>query len=285
MFKTIYLENSDGDRLDFSLAGPFTISDIQGLDPPAATINTSEVALQDGARFNSSKLNPRTINLAFAIQGDAARSRVKVFKVLKSKQYIKLVYQGQERDVYIDGYIEDINISYFAKKQIVTVVIVCPDPYFKAAAEHSDTLSAIYSDFHFPFQSEATPEIIFGHIVTTSGVTITNDGDVACGLIIELSAKGNVTNPAVYDYITAERFGITYALKAGDLVTIDTRQGHKGATLLRGGVTTNIFTYIDQGSTWLQLAPNGSTFVYTVDTGAVTDLTVTFRHIDLYEGV
>lgn len=285
MFEKIYLENADGDRLDFSLTGPFTISDITGLDPPPATINTSEVALQDGARFNSSKLQPRTINLAFAIQNDAARKRIDVFRVLKSKQWIKLVYIGQERDVWIDGYIEDINITYFARKQICTVVIICPNPYFQAAAETTDTLSAIIDDFHFPFQSEATPEIVFGHIQTTTGVTITNDGDLECGLIIELSARGNVTNPTVYNYITAEHFGITYSLQAGDLVTIDTRQGHKSATLLRSGVTTNIFNYVDQGSTWLQLAPSGSTFVYTVSSGYATDLDVTFRHIDLYEGV
>ena len=76
-----------------------------------------------------------------------------------------------------------------------------------------------------------------------------------------------------------------FDMEQGDLITIDTRPGQKTVTLLRSGVESNIFNYIIQGSTWLQLSPNGDTFVYEVGTGLDADLNITFKHENLYEGV
>lgn len=284
MFELI-LENAAGDQLTFGQNSPFTISDIQGLNPPSAIINTSNAALIDGAMFNSSKLNMRTINIAFAIEYQAAKNRIEVFKVLKSKQYVKMYYTGQYRKVWIEGYIQSIDVSYFNMKQIVTAAILCPSPYFKSVQEMINDIKNIISAFHFPFASTEEPELLFGYFGDTSGVTIDNDGDVECGMIIELYAYKPVSDPKIFNYFTQDFIGLDYDMQAGDLITIDTKQGQKTATLLRNGVTTNIFNYVIQNSTWLQLEANGSTFVYEVETGDTADLSVTFKHNDLYEGV
>lgn len=284
MFELI-LENAAGDQLTFGMNSPFTVSEIQGLNPPAATINTSQVALMDGAKFNSSKLNMRTINVAFAIEYGAAKNRIEVFKVLKSKQYVKLYYNGQYRQVFIEGYIASIDITYFAMKQIVTCSILCPSPYFKEAQEVVNELQTIVKAFHFPFASTAEPQLVFSYISNDVGITVENEGDVDCGMVIELYARAAVSNPKIFNYITREFIGLNIDLEAADLVTIDTRQGQKTATLLRSGVETNIFNNVIQGSTWLQLEANGSTFVYEVGTGNTANLNVTFKHFNLYEGV
>lgn len=284
MFELI-LENASGDQLTFTQNSPFTISEIQGLNPPDATINTSEIALIDGAKFNSAKLNMRTINVAFAIEYNAAQNRIEVFKVLKSKQYVKLYYNGQYRQVFIEGYIQSINIDYFAMKQIVTCTILCPSPYFKEAQIFVNELLNIVSAFHFPFASTAEPELLFGYISNDLGITIENDGDIDCGMIIELYARDAVSNPKIFNYVTQDYFGLNYSMQTADLITIDTRQGQKSVTLLRGGVETNIFNYIMEGSTWLQLSADGDTFVYELGTGDTGELAVTFKHYNLFEGV
>ena len=46
----LMLENKNGDQLTFSQNSPFTVTEIQGLNPPDATINTSAVALLDGEK-------------------------------------------------------------------------------------------------------------------------------------------------------------------------------------------------------------------------------------------
>lgn len=284
MFELI-LENANGDQLSFAQNSPFTITEIEGLNPPDATINMSEIALIDGALFNSAKLNMRTMNIAFAIEYAAAANRIEVYKVLKSKQYVKVYYNGSYRQVWIEGYIESINITYFEMKQIVTCCILCPSPYFKDAQNMVDDLMNVIKSFHFPFASTADPELVMGYYSNAIGITIENDGDVECGLIIQLYARSAVSNPKIFDYVTSDYFGIKYDLQRADLVTIDTRKGEKSVTLLRGGVETNLFNYIMQGSTWLQLAANGSTYVYEVGTGNTSNLNLTFTHTNLYEGV
>jgi len=427
MYKVI-LENAAGQQLTFSQNSPFTITDIQGLNPPKADINTSEMALIDGAKYNSAKLNMRTINIAFAIEYQAAKNRVELYKVLRSKQPIKFYYNGQYRSVLIDGYIQSIDIDYFEMKQIVTCSILCPEPYFKEAQQVVNELLNIIGAFHFPFASEGgknlltypyfqsnrtdsgltytvnsngsitvdgentasttkaflfrsrdnehfrlpagdyilsggisstqrmiinymtegastattlaassgsddeftvTDEIaqydlqvglyssagaeyddvtvypmiryaeyesdtyqpygygqlVFGYISNDVGITIENEGDVECGLIISLNARNAVSNPKIFNYVTGDYFGLTYSLQAADLVVIDTRQGHKSVVLHRGGQIINLFNYIDQDSTWLQLSPDGDTFVYEVGTGSAAELAVTFTHENLYEGV
>ena len=279
------LENKTGDQLTFGMNSPFTITEIQGLNPPDADINTSQVSLLDGAKYNSAKVKMRQINLAFAIEYSAPANRIAVYKVLKSKQWVRMYYTGDYRDVYIDGYIQNIDISYFAMKQIVTCTILCPEPYFKEAQIMVNELSNIISAFHFPFSSTEEPQLVFGYFSNDIGVTVENDGDVDCGMIIELYARSDVTNPKIFNYVTHEFFGLNYTMEAGDLITIDTKKGQKTVTLLRDGVETNLFNYVIQNSTWLQLDANGSTFVYEVGTGVLGDLLVTFKHSNLFEGV
>ena len=285
MYKDLILENAAGDSLTIGASGPFLLDSITGIDPPPGIINTSSAALLDGQIYNSSKLDMRQIIIAFAIQGPAAANRIRIYTVLKSAQLVKLRYVGQQRDVYIEGYVSDIDIAYMKQKQICTVQILCPQPYFLAAEQMVNELTQVVKRFHFPFASEATPEIVFGELSNELGITIDNEGDLECGMVIELYAAAAVTNPKVFNYITQEYFGLSYALQTADLVTIDTRPGKKSVTLLRSGVTTNIINYVMQGSSWLQLPANGGTFVYEVGTGSATNLSVTFRHVNLYEGV
>lgn len=282
---SIILENKNGDQLQFGMGSPFTITDIQGLNPPDATINTSQIALIDGSKYNSAKVNPRQINLAFAIEYSAAYNRIQMYKVLKAKQWIRFMYTGDQRDVYIDGYIQSIDIAYFEMKQIVTVSILCPAPFFKEAQIIVNELKNIISAFHFPFASTASPQLVMGYYSNDAGITIENTGDLECGLIIELYARSAVTNPKIFNYITHDFIGVNYSMQTGDLITIDTRKGEKTATLLRDGVETNIFNYVMKNSTWLQLEAHGSTFVYEVASGVLGDLLVTFKHSNLYEGV
>lgn len=281
----LILENAAGDQLTFNQNSPFTVAEIQGLNPPTATINTSAVALIDGEKFNSAKLNMRTINVAFAIEYQAAKNRIEVFNVLKSKQSVKLYYNGQYRKVWIEGYIQSIDITYFSMKQIVTAAILCPSPYFKGAQEMVNELTNIISAFHFPFASTEEPELVFSYFSNDVGIFVENDGDTECGMVIELYARDAISNPKIYNYVTQDFIGLNFEMQQADLITLNTKQGQKTATLLRNGVESNVFNYVMQNSTWLQLAANGSTFVYEVGEGNVSDLAVTFRHYNLYEGV
>ena len=281
----IYLENKDGEVLNFGAPHPYTITEFSGLNPPKAAINTSTTATLDGGMFNSAKLQMRSINLAFAIEENAEENRLAIYDVVQPKNPIRLYYQSEMLDIFIDGYVEEISPSYFAKKQIVTMSILCPFPYFKSAQEVVNELSSVIKKFHFPFASTAEKEIIFGEVDTLTSVTVLNRGSVETGLTFVLYAKHEIVNPKIFNYQTSEFLAISTTMQTGDQITITTGQGNKTITLLRNGVETNIFNLLNKNSTWLQLSISGGVFVYEVDEGNPTDLIVDIYHFDLFEGV
>lgn len=282
----LILESPQGDQLRFNDIGDaFTITEIQGLNPPKANIYTSTSALIDGGRYTGAKVEMRTIHLAFAIERTAEANRIEMYKVFRTKQPVKLSYKSDRLDVWIEGYIQTVSPTYFAKKQIVTVEILCPFPYLKSAQEVVNELSSIIGMFHFPFQSTSTPELVMGEIDILNIIDIPNLGGIETGIIFELYAKDEVTNPKIYNYITGEYIEIDFTMQSADLITINTETGNKSITLLRNGVETNLFNYLAEGSTWLQLELGNNEFCYTTQSGVLTDLNVTIRHYDLIEGV
>lgn len=281
----LILENTYGERLQFSDTGPFVISDIEGLSPPAASVNLDDMALIDGQKWCGAIVRARTLNISFVIQYDVERNRNASYEVLRVKKPIKIYYKSDLHDVFIEGYVTSVNVEHFSIKQICTVSILCPSPYFKSAQEIVNELSVIVKAFHFPFNITAENPIPFSYVQRLQNVVIQNNGKVDTGFIITLYAKGEISNPKIYNYKTGEFIGLNLSMETGDEITINTMPGEKTAVLLRDGITTNVFNYIMKNSTWLQLESPESIFVYEIESGDLLNLDVTFAHHDLYEGV
>lgn len=290
MYKLV-IENKDGLTLEFnSINAAYYITNAQGLSPAKNTVNIDTAALIDGGTFNSAKVNTRSINLAFTIEYPVEANRLNIYKVLRAKEPIKIYYTSNLLDVFIEGYVETLDIGHFDKKQKASVSILCPFPFWKSAQEVVNELSTISNMFHFPFPyGEATGDtefrFVFGSIESEAKAVVPNNGAIETGLTFELYARQNVSNPIIYDYITQEFLGLNFSMQAGDLITIDTTTGNKSITLLREGDTTNIFNSLQRGSTWLQLAAGGSIYVYQVGTGSPQALEISIKHYDLFEGV
>lgn len=287
---SLTLENERGDQLTFNdLGGPFTIDEISGLNPAPAIINTSEMALSDGQQFNGAKLEMRTLSIAFAIEYDAAENRITAFRVCRPKHGVKVYYQSETRDVYIEGYVQSVDVTYFEMKQVCTVEIICPYPYWQAAQGVVNELSSVINMFRFPFTATGTQTgdtpIVFGYIDYATNVQVINDGESETGLVFELRAFGTITNPKIYDYETGAFIGLNFTMQLGDLVTINTNPGKKSVTLQRDGVTSNIFNALMKGITWLQLPFGGGVYALEVESGEPGDLRISISHNDLYEGV
>lgn len=314
------LENERGNRLEFNeLHGPYTIEEIEGLGPAPATINTSEVGLLDGQQFNSAKIQMRTLSVAFAIEDNAAENRIAAFRVCRPKQKIRAYYVSETRDVYIDGYVQSVEVGYFDVKQVCTVTILCPFPYWQVAQAVINEMSSVVPSFYFPFastggiyiatalltengeelrtdanetilgptvaDSSGDKLLVFGVIDPLESIDVPNNGETETGLTIELQAYGEVVNPKVIDYETGDFIGVNFTMQVGDLITINTQAGAKGVTLLRNGVTTNIFNTLMQGITWLQLPFGGGVYAHEIESGQPGDLVINIIHNDLYEGV
>lgn len=281
----LVLENEKGQQIKLTNNNDYAITDMDGLNPPSASIVTSETSLFDGAKFVSSKTETRQLDIAIAIQRNAEENRIVLYNVVRTKQYIKVSYKNGRRDVFIEGYVSDFNIDYFAQMQEATISILCPEPYFKDAEEIIAGVNLIIAKFTFPFAIEATKKVTLGEYEEVLEANVVNDGDVESGMVIEIHANGEVKNPVIYNRETTEFFGLDIELEQGDSVYINTTVGQKSVQLFRDAEYINIFNYIKQYSTWLQLAQGDNIFTYEADEDTTSNMDVTFTYRHLYQGV
>lgn len=280
---TLSVENTYGDILELTNNPAYCISNVDGIDPPEATINTARNAGADGSVFNSAYMNNRTITITMAINGPAEANRIELYRYFKSRFPLRLHYSNGSRSVYIDGYIQSMQIAFFDQKQTAQIVIECPQPLFNGSALSVQEFSNVQALFEFPF-SIPQAGIQFSEILPYVEKSIINDGDVETGVVIEVKAVGPVVNPKIYDVDTNESFILNMTMSEGDLITINTRRGEKSVKLTSGGVTTNIVGYLQDGSTWFNLLPGDNVFT-TNATANPENMLVTFTIINQYEGV
>lgn len=278
-----WIENEYGEQLELTNNQNYTIYQIDGLNPPAATINTSPVANFDGEIYNSSKANKRNIVIYLTIEGDCEVNRINLYKYARSKRAIRFYYKNNTRNVYIDGYVESIQIAFFEMKQNVQISIVCPAPWFKSINTLDENFSSITPLFVFPFAYEETGAP-FSTLEYNAERSIINEGDIENGIIIQIKANGTVLNPAVYNLTTGEFFKLAIEMNEGDEVTINTNKSFKKVTLTSNGITSNIINDRDINSKWFQLVTGDNIFMYDADEFP-ENISCTFTHINEFEGV
>ena len=280
----VIAENKYNDRINLTQNAQYALLSVGGVTPPTAIINTAVIATNDGGVFNSSRLNMRNIVLTIAPQNSIETNRISLYKYFKAKQYIKLYLENNTRSVWIDGYIETIDGDLYAENQQLQISIICPDPYFKDTATGNYTFSNVISLFKFPFAIEETPGVPISKLGEFVEIAINNNSDDETGVIITILANGEVVNPTIYNMTTNEHFALDVTMETGDIIKIDTRRGHKGVTLNRDGIITNILNNMVPGSSWLNLPVGDNIFSYTCSEGSeYAIINVTLQPI--YEGV
>lgn len=237
----------------------FQLVAISGITPPKANINTSALANMDGSAFNSSKLNNRNIVMTIQPVGNIESNRLTIYQYFKVKQPITLEIKTANRDVVIDGYIENMEIDVNANPQTIQVSIICPNPWFKAKTAQVITL-------------DSNPK------------TIASESDDEVGAIFTATISGAVSNPTFTDSTTGQTFGLTYNLVSGDKLTLNTRRGEKSVSVLRGGSTINLINYITATSKWIALATGNNSIGYGASSG-VANMAVTVTLQSIFEGV
>ena len=108
-------------------------------------------------------------------------------------------------------------------------------------------------------------------------------------MTIEMTAKSTVVNPVIYNRDTREYIGLgnankTFTMIKGDKVVITTYPNNKKVTLIRDAVEKNIFNYLTQGSTFLEVGVGDNIFTFSTDEGN-ENLDIVFKHYSQYKGI
>lgn len=304
MIRSVTVINHREEVLTMELGKPdetgFLITDIEGIGPGTAEINTTELSATDGSIFNSSRIPSR--NIVISIQylsnrGDIETIRHRSYRYFPLKKDITLIFETDERLLSIDGYVESNDPDIFSKEESTQISIICPDPYFYSLSSNVTVFSGVEPLFEFPFSNESLTDDLLemGEIRTKYENTIYYEGDAEVGVTIVIHALGEAEGITIYNVLSQERMKIdTDKLKtmlrtesgivAGDDIIINTETGNKSIVLNRSGVEHNILNCLDKDTDWFKLQLGENVFSYTADNGA-SNLRFSIYNNTLFEGV
>lgn len=303
MIKSLKVTNHLGESITIAMGSPaltgLSIRGLDGLGPPKANINTTDVGTLDGSYFNSSRAQSRNIvvTLGFEYKSDETieQLRLKTYKYFPIKKQITLEVETDTRTVKVSGYVESNIPTIFSKDEVTVISIICPDAYLYGTTATLTEFTSVHPLFEFPFSNESLtdPLLEFGDLVITNQQIINYPGEAEVGFVIDIKAIGNVTDLTIFNVVTGESMFIDTGkltdltgdpIIAGDEILISTIKGDKYIYLLRNGLMYNILNCLTNSSVWFQLKPGENVFSYLPVTG-LTNMTFEIINNVLYEGV
>lgn len=244
--------NRNNSRLQLTNNNDYIVTAVDGLNPPASNINMTKLATADGSIINSVSIEKRNIVITLYINGDIEANRIALYRFFQPKQWIKVEYKNDTRDLAIEGYVETFEGTFFAQRESFQISIMCPNPNFSARL--SKTVSDIYQN------AEPT--------------TVINDGDISCGIVAEIAVYSGTENPAIN--INGKKFMLNFTATDSGTITVNTKKGEKSVFYTVNGVSTNLINAVDADSEWVQLeAGENSISIETADYTSA-DMTITF---------
>lgn len=282
------LENSRGNKI--VLTGretEYQIIKIAGLNPPSAKLNTSSVAGLDGAIYNSGMLNTRNIVVTARINGDVESNRQALYGYCPTKEKVRFFFKNEHRDVYIDGYVDNVECDLFTAGEKMQISIICPQPYFIDVNSSEVEGSSINRLFTFPFSIDYDDPIPFSEYIFDSDINLYNDSSNEIGMHIRVTVNSDISSLLIQNTGTGEFFKLQYSFLEGDQITIDTIKGQKSISLLRNGIYYNLFSAMVMGSTFFQLVSGDNYFTYVVDGNSSNnaDVDIMFTFFKMFRGV
>lgn len=302
MIKSVTITNYLGEsvKIELSEANPehgLIIRKIDGLGPPKANINTTNLATNDGSIYNSARVEQRNIifGLVFTFSPQIEDARQRAYKYFPIKKNLDILIEADNRVVRATGYVETDEPDIFSKDEGATISIICADPWFYSEEIKTTILYGIEPLFEFEFDNDSVDDnlIEMGDIVDEQEKIVSYEGDAEVGITIIIHALGRVENITIYNTGTREHMFIdTEKIKqltgsgiiASDDIIISTVRGNKTIQLLRDGIYTNILNCISKDSDWFQLAKGNNVFAYIADYGA-ENLEFRIENQLIYEGV
>lgn len=286
---TAKIENRNGDLLILTGDEPvYQVVSIQGLNPPAAQINTTAIVGLDGSRYNSAKLQTRNLVIMVKINGSVERNRLGLYHYFRTKEWCKLYYKNDTLDVSIEGYVESVECDLFSNAEMAQISILCPFPYFRSIAQIVADSSAVNSAFVFPFSINIGEPVIISSVdPSTEGyIEVFNSSESETGVMLEVDFNADCESIDIKNTTTGDDMVLNYEFEDGDKLLVNTTKGQKTIGLLRGSNYYNIFTALQPGSVFFQLNMGSNRFQFLIDgEERPDDAFLIFKYYNLYRGV
>ena len=288
--------NSNGQALDFFGMDNVAVFNIEGLGPTELTKGTLQKAYSDGIIINSTARAERQVIINLALEGGRLNDciRRKIYSVIGDKRAGFLRYTDEEIDVFTEAYAEAPQVDTWTLEPTMQISFICPSAFFKDFHETVLDLSYVNPQLQFPLAiPEETGGMVMGEETpAVSGFTLINHGQASTGVKIVVSFTQAVTgvkiaNESNGDVLTvAAPALIGGSFQAGDVLTITTETGEKGAILYRAGTYTDIFSAVSYGEQWLRIERGRNVLRYShADSADTAGLLIKISFNALYWGI
>lgn len=281
---SLKLENENGNVVDINDGVNYVVVSVSGLNPPSASIFTTKSPNRKGSKYNGSTLNERNIVVQIKLLGDIVVNRNALYDWTYTEQYVKVRYKNDLRDVYCEGHIEDHDNDFFTDNEVISLSILCENPYWKDLQEISTEITAILAQFTFAFAIDAAG-IPFSTLKETNTTNVFNAG-AETGIRVTIKCKGAVKNITLYDALnSSRRLTINTTIEVGWLVEIDTTASPKTVKAYKpDGTVVNLMRYLAPSPVWFSLKKGNNAFAFVAESGQ-DDMEVSVSFTNNYLGV
>lgn len=224
------------DSAELNLSEISRITNIDGLGLVTAAVNTTQIGLNPGARFDSVHVDYRNIVMEFYVISNVADNLDELYSVIQTGTKATL----QIKNKLINCYVESIEINRTNNPVKGQISLICPDPAFRSAAKN---ISLSANDF------------------------ISYTGNQATGFKLYITAKTAVKNP--YISINAnkktKKSVLNISLSAGDVLELSSETGSKSASI----ASKKVYPYTG-AFVWPELQPGDNSITIGAESGTVT---------------
>lgn len=271
----LILTNKNGQTLDLlNNDRYFILSGCDNLHGIETDIATAESPYLDGTIIENVKALPRGITLTFTLVPNIQEAINFFTSIVKSKQFVTLTETNGEKEITIKGIATIPPYSRMSSLCKIELDIYCGQPYWEDLNQIVSDIALVVPKLYFPYETGQyfTPVEgtrggrVFSVVDTSLEKTFRNDGDVSVGMLIKITALGEVTNPTIYcssGNQNGQYMRLNLTLNPNDEVVICTERGNKYITI-NGSETYNnqpVLSYLTfTGNDWLQLETGENTF-------------------------
>lgn len=259
MLTKIDVSTAQGDLLTLELddvSSGLIVQEVEGLDPVKATLVSSDFAGSDGAQYQSGRRETRNIKIRLGLDPDPIHDTVRglrkrLYGYFSPKSEVTLgFYMNDGLHVNIVGRVESFESALFTQEPVVDISIICYDP-----------------DFYDPVVKHLSGSSTSSTVATL----VQYDGEAETGIVFTLNVNRTLNDFTIYHTAPdgeLHQLDFSGSLVSGDVLTISTVAGDKGATLIHAGTSSSVLYAISPQSKWIEMAPGDNHIaVYAVGAG------------------
>ena len=259
------------DAIDIIRSGRYGVKKISGLTRPKADVNRSALAGANASRISGAQITERNIVLDVDPHGDGECNRLALYDILPFDTMLRFYIETDQRTVYIDGYVEEIDGDDVAGRVFgVQISIICPFPWFQSVKLHTARLKLGDNIIH-------------------------NEGDIPAGFRLEV--EGHINMGGLIDF-KLNVGGKTFATKADtnviapiELNTVSGKRTFKCSNSghISPGAWKPSFSYLAADTKWPKIPAGAQTINVSYTSGGegeyIFDNLNTLYWRDTYSGV